>query len=290
MTVPTDYAQSTLIVRAIMLGPEEDIVRHIGINSAMGCQEFHRVMGIAFGLEEKGSPWAVMLGDKDLTNIGLPLGFFLAEQGDTLRYTYGLWDCDIELLDIYPRDAGTPEALCIGGGGDFMNQPFDLSAINARLTGREATEAILATVHPYVRGLIERSGMFDFVPLLQALDLGRPTNLAPEVVAALRLLPFEEEPAAKDAYWAMVLALASLGGEALGNEIVEATMDSLGWEDDDGSFLTGPKIRALCARSLDTLAKYGAYGVRSKSAVERLEYYREILRATATNPESFSAD
>ncbi|MDO4909744.1 MAG: hypothetical protein Q3962_07865 [Corynebacterium sp.] len=277
MTLPADYTPRTLIVRASMQGPAEEIVRHIGINSAMGAPELHHVLGVCFGFPQEDSPWAVFIGDRDVTHAGLPLGFFLDEEGDRLRYIYGLWEMAIEVLDIYPRDTGTPEALCIGGGGQFASQEFDISEINARLTGRETTEAILSTVHPYVRDIIERSGMFDFVPLLQALDLGRPTNLDEATVAALRALPFEEDKAARDAYWVMVLALASLGGEALSNEIIETTMDNLGWEDDDGSFLTGPKIRALCARSLDTLAKYGLYGEKARSVVEKLDYYREIL-------------
>ncbi len=36
---------------------------------------------------------------------------------------------------IYPRDTGTPDALCVGGSGSFL-VPFDLTAINAELTGR----------------------------------------------------------------------------------------------------------------------------------------------------------
>lgn len=280
MSVFTHSIPVTLIVRAILGDMNETIVRHIGINSAMTLEDFHHVLCTCFGFHtelDDQSPWGFYHSHERIKTHSI--GEVLAYHGDMCRYTYGLWEIDLFLLDTYPRDRGTPVALCIGGEGTLNHEDFNLSLINSHLTGRETTEAILASTHHTIRNIIERSGMFDYVPLLQALDLHRTTECDDPTRALLHSLPQENDPAAQDAFWVIVLALSSLGGEEIGNEIIETTMDRLGWEDDDGSFLTAPKIKELCGQSLLALATVGAYGNNAKNPVERLDMYRELLRA-----------
>ena len=52
-----------------------------------------------------------------------------------MEFTWGLWDLKLTVAEIYPRDGGTPQALCVGGSGSFPGSKFDLTAINAALTG-----------------------------------------------------------------------------------------------------------------------------------------------------------
>ncbi|CAM3958830.1 hypothetical protein [Corynebacterium frankenforstense] len=112
------------------------------------------------------------------------LHLHLAEEGDEVTYHWGLWAVPVTVVGGFPRDAATPDALCVGGYGSFTGAPFDLPGINARLTGAETITDVLAAVHPQVRGLISRSGLFDFVPLLQALDLTAAVSSRPERIDA----------------------------------------------------------------------------------------------------------
>lgn len=56
-------------------------------------------------------------------------------------------------------------------------------------------------------------------------------------------------------------------------------MAALGWVADDGSPLGADAITAACAGSLSQLADIHAYGDDLLAPVERLDIYRELLRA-----------
>ena len=272
----------TVILQASHVRADAEVHRHLGVNDALHLADLHTILGTTFGFPDSATPWHFSpVGDRDeRLDAADPIHEHLAEAGDRISYHFGLWDITLSAVDSYPRDAGSPRALCVGGSGSFGEDPFDIADINAALTGTATIRTVLEATHPAVRDIITRSGIFDFVPLLQALGLTRDPGLARGTAELLRRLPVEEDPAARDAFWAVALALACMGDEHLGNHVIETTMAALGWEDDDGTPLTGPRIRELCAESLTLLADIGGYGPHARSPVDRLDIYRCLLGGT----------
>lgn len=232
------------------------VYRHIGVNDSMCLGELGHVLNVCFGF---GSSEPATFPGHEATDP-IP-GEFI--------YEWGLWTVDIKVIDAFPRDANTPRALCIGGAGS-LNDDFNLALVNTELTGRETVSAVLALAHPELRELIERGSLYDFVPLLQAIDLR-------EALAPVPDFPMETDPAARDAYWVTVLVLSCFSEPEVSDQLLESTMAALGWVEDDGSPLKAPAIRALCSTSLERLARLGAYGRHAKSPVDRLEIYRNLL-------------
>lgn len=272
----------TVIVRAANVRADAEVHRHIGVNDALHLADLHDVLVTAFGLEdERGTtPWhfSPLGAREERLDAADELHRHLTDEGDSIAYHFGLWDIIVTALESYPRDAGTPRALCVGGSGAFGGADFDLAAINADLTGTATIRDVLAATAPAVRGIIDRSGIFDFVPLLQALDLMREVALPEDVTRVLAELPVEPDPPARDAFWSVVLGMACMSDELLGNHVLETAMAALGWEDDDGTALSSGRIRELCTRSLTRLADVGGCGPDALSPVDRLDIYRELLR------------
>lgn len=274
----------TVILRASNIRPDAEVHRHIGLNDAQHLADLHDVLRITFGLADAGddagaAPWHFSTtGDREeRLDAADELHQHLTDDGDAIVYHWGLWDITISAVESYPRDSGTPRALCVGGSGAFGGVDFDLATINAELTGTTTIREVLAATHPAVRDIIDRSGIFDFVPLLQALDLARAVDLPPQVRASLAELPVEEDPAGRDAFWVVILALACMSDTELTDHILTTAMDGLGWQDDDGTPLTGPAVRDLCVDSLARLTAVGGYGPDELAPVDRLDIYRELL-------------
>ncbi|RNE48280.1 hypothetical protein C5L39_10170 [Corynebacterium alimapuense] len=272
----------TVILQTSNVRADEEVHRQIGLKDALHLADLHEALVISFGLsKELGSaPWyfSAVNDRESRLDAGDPVHRHLAAEGDAVAYHFGLWDIAIVAVESYPRDAGTPRALCIGGSGDFGGVEFDLAEINAELTGTATTREVLTATKAEVRELIDRSGIFDFVPLLQALDLTREVILPVPKVETLRGLPVENDRVGRDAFWTVMLAISCMSDDQLADEILESTMSSLGWENDDGTALTGAETRALCAESLRQLASVGGYGTDALSPVDRLDIYRELLR------------
>lgn len=263
----------TLILSVSLLAGGADIFRHIGVNDSMSLDELHQVIDVCFGLERENPPWAMYDGalrcgasDCVHTHLDAP--------GATLEYVWGLWHVGIEVIDVIVRDKGTPRALCIGGSGALREEAFDPSVVNAKLTGGEVIEKTLAQVRPEVADVIRRGGMYDFIALLQALDIGRPPTQAAS--RELLALPSESDPRSRDAFFSTLLSLSCMSDQELTDSINTSVMESLGWGE-----LPAAEIRAACADSLEVLARAGAYGARRLSAVDRIDIYRELLRRRA---------
>ncbi len=180
----------------------------------------------------------------------------------------------IDVAECYLRDHGTPDALCVGG-----DEHADLDSINAELTGAATTQHILHATKPMIRLAIERSGIFDFIPLLRALDLGREINVDPDTLDVCRSLPKEKDPAGRDAAVAEILAQAALVEGPLRADIIETMMEAIGWVADDGSELKLPEIDQLASETLQAFEHIGLTGDKRLSSLERLELCRAIIRA-----------
>lgn len=270
----------TLLCQVSNVRAEAEVHRQIGFSDALTFSQLHHVLEVCFGLPEESSPWH-FFEHHDARGQRIdpahPVREFLRREGAQIDYAWGLWDFEVIVVETYPRDSGTPEALCVGGSGSFQT-PFDLTAVNAELTGQETIDEVLDLVVPPVRALIERTKLYDFVPLLQALDLHREVAVGADILGALRTLPREVTTEGQDAFWSMALALSCMGGEELTDSVAEAAMAALGWVDDAGSDRTGADIRELCGASLSVLASIGAYGADAAAPVDRLDIYRALVR------------
>lgn len=270
----------TVIVQASNIRDDAEVHRHIGVNDAITLAELHEVLVTCFDMPDEDSPWHFFEHEAARGTRISPqhqVSEFLWHEGDQIDYTWGLWDFSLVVAEVYPRDGGTPQALCVGGSGSFPGSQFDLTQVNAALTGQETITAVLTQAAPAVRDVIERSRLYDFVPLLQAMDLSRRVELTPEVERRVRRLPREKSMEGQDSFWANVMALACMGGEELTDSVVSTTMEGLGWVDDDGSTLTAAEVRRLCQASLDELESLGVWGDKALPPVERLDLFRALL-------------
>ncbi len=274
----------TLLVRCATSLADETVLRHIGLSSDTSLEDVRRSLHIAFsvpGDTPTPSRFTLAVHDSGRLESTSTIGQYLRDGGDEIFFHWGLWRFTLTLLDIYPRDDATPRALCVAGAGDFAGEPFDVAAINAQLLGPSAVENVLASVRPEVVDIVSRSKSMDFLPLLQALDLSRPgglESLDPSVTQILGTLPREQSREARDAFWCTVLALSCLVDDATTDDVVESAMAALGWSGDDGSPYSAGQIRQLCAGSLVRLASVGGYGAGGRSAVDKLDIYRALLR------------
>lgn len=345
-TAAATYAQSTLIIQAQVVSTDHEIIRHIGVDSAVTVAEFFNIITICFDLDNpEFDRYCCNFGGTTLDPDSL-LWEHLQADGDEFHCVVGLWQIRIQLIEIIARDNGTPTALCVGGfgsmadllfddfddhddfddfydgdasspggspGGPGVSGPpggpgasvasgfvgaidaqgnpsaapagnsgaidrmrlcatcqdsFDLTRINTRLTGAETIETVLGRTRPEPANLIRRSGILDFVPLLQAIDFSRTPDIDPEVAMMCAVLPVEEDPVQQDAFWAVVLGLSCMSDEEVTDAIIESIVQALGWNK------TANEVRALCPNSLKHLRDIGGLS----SPVERIEIYRELLR------------
>ncbi|MFC3849402.1 hypothetical protein ACFORJ_04395 [Corynebacterium hansenii] len=158
----------------------------------------------------------------------------------------------------------------------------DIAAINELLTGEQSIRNTLANARDDVVDLIERSGVFEFVPLLQALDLRRNPgcNCVADECDRMRDLPAEDpdDAAGRDAALATLLCLAALTDEDIRHDVTSHVMDVLGWVADDGTPLTGEDVEDLCGATWAVLEEVGVVGEEQVGVVEKLDLLREALR------------
>lgn len=273
---------NTVILQVANVRADTEVLRQVGVNDALTLDELRSILATCFNLvdQDEEAPWHFFEHHGARGRRIDPqhaIRDFLSRPGRHIDFTWGLWDFTITVAEIYPRDADTPRALCVGGCGSF-GAPFDITAINAQLTGRTHIAAVLRKTKPAVRDLILRSRLFDFVPLLQAMDLDRPVQLSPDVRAELDSLPREVTEEGRDCFWCAVLALTCLGDAPLCDEVLVTTLNALGWVEDDGVPLDANAARSHCHASLAVLEKLGAAGAWLKSPVDRLDIYRALLR------------
>ena len=306
---PVAREAASLVLSVHQNGGNGPQYRIIGINDALHTTDLFTVLNTCFGCDgdaewtlhgidqvdgidggdKAGGEREYVVGDQSLYEL-------LNAPGDTLdmtRHQSPAGDADtgkggaektagdyddlhfhIDVAERYLRDQGTPDALCVGG-----DEHADLDSINAALTGATTTQHILHATKPIIRSAIERSGIFDFIPLLQALDLGRETNVDAETLALCRSLPKEKDSAGRDAAVAEIMAQAALVEGPLRADIIETMMEAIGWVADDGSELTLSEIDDLASETLQAFEHVGLTGDKRLSSLERLELCRAIIRA-----------
>lgn len=249
----------TLMVRLVLVS-DDAVYRWVGIHEHTTIKECRGVVATVFGIEgEVGAEAA----------DSLELGEVLRTTGDATSFAWGLWQFGAQLADVYPRDRSTPPSVCVAGSGAFGDRPFDIGRVNAQLLGAERARRLEQLVRADAREVIGRASTHDFVPLIQALGVDRDTGARAGSAAALARLPLEDEPRARDAFWACVLADACCADDAVTDRLTESIMESLGWRG-----MGAAEVRACCAASLARLDALAA----DLPLAGRLDVYRDLLR------------
>lgn len=257
-------AGATLMVRCGLVS-DDMVYRWVGIHEHTRIAECCETVATVFGIEGRVGSEA---------DPALKLADVLRRPGDSTTFHWGLWEFDMQLDDVYPRDESTPPSVCVAGSGTFGPRPFDIGAVNARLLGAERARRLEELVREDAREVIGRAASHDFLPLIQALGVERGAGASGVRAAGARrlrlaTLPLETEPRRRDAFWACVLADACFADEAVTDQLTESIMGALGWGE-----LRAAQIRALCADSLAELAEL-AEGL---PMARRLDLYRDLLR------------
>ncbi len=312
---------ATLIIGAVLTEEPQVVHRQFGINDRLTLRELSDALRVMFGWPGESAPTKFTLdgaegddagtdthnadADADVTvSLDTVIGDVLQDVGDTLTWHWGLWDHRLDVREAFARDDATPDVLCIGGSGtidglwrggrvanvaapvdsdpDELPDGPDIAAINELLTGEQSIRNTLSTARDDVVDLIERSGVFEFVPLLQALDLRRTpgcTCVADDCLR-MRALPAEapDDAAGRDAALATLLCLSALTDEDIRHDVTSHVMDVLGWVADDGTPLTGEDVEELCADTWAVLEDVGVVGGDQIGVVDKLDLLREALR------------
>lgn len=257
----------TLVVRVATMKSDEEVYRYLGFADDARLPEVQHAIAVAFSLPDAQPAPARFSGAP-----GDTLGEALRGGRGPFTFTWGLWRFDLQRVEEYPRDRSTPAAVCLAGSGDFGDTPFDITGINRRLIGDDRADDVLRAARPEVRDVITRSRMFDYVLLVQALDLGCG-GVDKRAREAAETLPRERGSEGRDAYWCVVLGLACFADAETTDAVIESTFEALGWPR-----RTADEVRDLCSGSLVRLAALGVFGPGRTSPVERVEVLRELLR------------
>lgn len=176
----------------------------------------------------------------------------------------------------------------------------DITEVNVALAGEDTVEQILAEIDPELRDLLRERGLYEFIPLLQALDLERPANVTEHAAELLADAPIEKSKIGRAAAWARIIALSTLVDSET-DEVSEAFMSALGFTRADAKLppsdtalgtdaLSASEIKWLSRRTGRILAQVGASKwepqpddqavplVPQCSLLERLEMYRFVLQ------------
>lgn len=254
--------------------------------------------------------------------IGTPLREALGRDGTGILVVDG-YTVTVTTAGAMPRDDHTPDAVCLAGGfapdedapADPESFPVpgrvdhpaglprdvDLAAVNVALTGEETVAEILGELDPELRALLLSGDLYEFTPLLQALDLGRPAQVGEATRRVLAGFPVETTPVGRAAAWSRVVALSTLSDRETADEVTAMLMAALGFTRADAGLgatdghrscdpLSAEEIRDLSRESGHLLATCGAdvwEGTASAviplvpkcSLVDRLEMYRFLLQA-----------
>lgn len=138
---------------------------------------------------------------------------------------------DVLLLgaDFIPDDEveGVEPAEGESEGSGYPAKLVDIERVNVELAGEDPVENVLANLKPELAKLLKKYQLFQFIPLLQALDLDRPAIVDEQVAEQLADLPVERNSKARAAAWARIIALSTLGSEDVVAETCESFMAAL---------------------------------------------------------------
>ena len=252
-------AASTLMVRCAVASDEE-IYRWVGLDAHATIAECRDIVRTVFNVA----------GDVGSTeDPEAEIGDILRERGDITHFHWGLWVFEMQLDQIYPRDASAPPSVCIAAAGEFGGAEFDIYTTNAALMGFDRADRLLASVRPEVRSVLGRAKVHDFLPLLHALEVDGEVGAGTWDVDKLKALPCESDQRGRDAFWSVVLARACFTTSSGTDQLIQSLAHSLGYGHHDAD-----TIRSWCAESLAQLREI----VGTAAPIEMLDVFAELIR------------
>lgn len=177
---------------------------------------------------------------------------------------------------------GDPHPLGIPGELDSAA----IAEVNVELAGSDGVEDTLSDLKPELAELLRGhpQAMLEFLPLLQALDLGGEVVVDPGVAETLADAPEETSARSRVAAWARIVALATLAPAAEVGRIAEDFAAAVGVP------MSAEQIEEKSRRTRRILAMVGADEwqaqpdevarplVPKRSLVQRMEMYRYVLQ------------
>lgn len=236
-----------------------------------------------------GSPFDASFdapGEPDAEAVLLAADFLADTEGDAAE-AGGVNKNQEDELAAHLHPAGIPARV-------------DVTEVNVALAGEDTVEQILAETDPELRELLHERALYEFIPLLQALDLERPANVTEHAAELLADAPIEKSKIGRAAAWARIIALSTLV-DSEADEVSEAFMSALGFTRADAKLpptdtalgtdaLSASEIKWLSRRTGRILAQVGASKwepqpddqavplVPQCSLLDRLEMYRFVLQ------------
>lgn len=315
--------------------------RLMSVSSAMSVAELVEALLIAYawpepqpeewtlrvkchGVVSRYAPGAVAT-DLPARSIGTSVGEALSK-GCVARLTVGSFSFLAHVTDSVAHDDAEATATLLNAEFLSDSDPDDTplvdasalhpmgipatvspSEINIELAGEDTVQQVMAHVPPELKSLLHGGELYEFVPLLQALDLQRPANVSEHAAELLADAPVERTAIGRAAAWARIVALSTLVDAEEADDVSESFMRAVGYgrrdvpsdvlpaatEFEGGAIedraLTASEIRELSRSTGRLLALAGADGWETKpgeptplmpkcSIVERLEMYRFLLQ------------
>jgi len=317
--------------------------RLLSASTAMSVAELVEAILVAYRWPTTPEYWTLRVKNRGLVTMYAPGKLGATEQmfgvrsagksvGETLskgcvaQLQVGEMAFIVHATDVVNHQDADPTAVLLGAeflpAADQFGRPLpeadalhplgiptavSLSEINIELAGEDTVEHVMAHVQPELKALLHDGELYEFVPLLQALDLERPATVSDHAAELLADAPSEDSAVGRAAAWARIVALSTLVDADSVDEVSESFMQAVGYRRGDVSHLpqldsaftgedldpedplTAAEIRELSRPTghLLTLVGAGGWGARPGepvplvprcSVVERLEMYRFLLQ------------
>ena len=317
--------------------------RLLSASTAMSIAELVEAILVAYRWPTTPEYWTLRVKNRGLVTMYAPGKLGATEQmlgvrsagksvGETLskgcvaQLQVGEMAFIVHATDVVTHQDADPTAVLLGAeflpAADQFGRPLpeadalhplgiptavSLSEINIELAGEDTVEHVMAHVQPELKALLHDGELYEFVPLLQALDLERPATVSDHAAELLADAPSEDSAVGRAAAWARIVALSTLVDADSVDEVSESFMQAVGYRRGDVAHLpqmdsafagedldpedplTAAEIRELSRPTghLLALAGAGGWGARPGepvplvprcSVVERLEMYRFLLQ------------
>lgn len=212
------------------------------------------------------------------TSVGAALG-----KGSVAQLHVGAYSFLIHVTDMVPHHSVDAHVVLLGAeflpGMDAQGRTLSaapavhpvgipthvsLSEVNIDLAGQDTVEQVMAHVQPELKTLLHDGELYEFVPLLQALDLQRPANVSEHAAELLADVPVEESALGRAAAWARIIALSTLVDAHGVDEVSESFLQAVGYRCGD---ITGSDSACLAGGGGNPLVRSGGcpvvqHGVR----------------------------
>lgn len=261
--------------------------RLMSASSAMSVAELVEAILTAYEWPEQPETWTFRVkcrgaittyapGVLGKTSIGTSVGEALTK-GCLAQLQVGQYSFLVHATDVVRHEDADDNAVLLGAeflpGVDDSGRTLEdanalhpmgipasvsLSEINIALAGEDTVEQVMAHVQPELRELLHDGELYEYVPLLQALDLERPANVSEHAAELLADAPVEDTAVGRAAAWGRIIALSTLVDAESVDEVSESFMQAVGYRRHHAASAGAPQdnrggvgLHAVDARGVD---------------------------------------